>query len=95
MDDGDGFLRGLPPGGGGGAAGEAIGGDLADEANVVVGSEEIEGGDLRAANLGVGEDAVPQHEPPGSPPLPVIRPLVQHSSHRRLRRRRRCRIALC
>ena len=70
---------------GGGVAvhpGEAVGGDFADEADVVEGREEVEV--LRPPDLGVGEDAVAEEEPPGSPALAVIGPLVQHARHRRL-----------
>jgi hypothetical protein len=40
---------------------------------------------LGPPDFSVGHDAVPQEEPPGSPTLAVIGPLVEHPGHRALR----------
>jgi len=58
---------------------ETVGGNLADEANVVGRSEEVE--ILRTADLGVREHAIPEEEPPGSPAFAVIGPLVENAGH--------------
>ena len=91
MDDGGGGGGGrrfviLPPhggGGGGGFSGEAVGSDFTDEADVVDRREEVEV--FRPADLGVGEDAIAEEEPAGSPSLAVISPLIENSGHRGLR----------
>lgn len=65
---------------------KAVSGDLTDESNVVVWRQEAER--FGAPNLGVGEDAVSEKKPPGSPPLAVIGPLVENSGDGSLRSRR-------
>lgn len=74
----------LPAHGGGcGFSGETVGGDFSDEADIVDRREEVEV--FRPADLGVGEDAIAEEEPAGSPSLAVIGPLVENSGHRSLR----------
>nr|GMD75048.1 hypothetical protein Iba_chr13aCG11160 [Ipomoea batatas] len=52
-----------------------VGGEVADELDAVVC-----GGDTGAAGFGVGEDAVAESEPPGSPPGVIRRPPIPSST---------------
>jgi hypothetical protein len=63
---------------------EPIGGYFSYKPDVI-GRRREEVQILRPPDFGVGHDAVPQYEPPGSPPLAVIGPLVEHPGHRALR----------
>jgi len=63
-------------------SGKAVGGDFSDEAHIVNRREEVEV--FRPADLGIGEDAIAEEEPAGSPSLAVIGPLVENSGHRGL-----------
>ncbi|GLT53405.1 hypothetical protein SLA2020_266760 [Shorea laevis] len=63
---------------------EPISGDFSDQPDVICHRRE-EAQILRPPDFRVRHDAVPQEEPPGSPPLAVIGPLVEHPGHRALR----------
>lgn len=62
---------------------ETVGGNFSDEANVVGRNEEVE--ILRTADLGVGENAIPQEEPAGSPAFAVVGPFVENAGDGGLR----------
>jgi len=70
------------PAHGGGISGKAVGGDFSDEAHIVNRREEVE--IFRPADLCIGEHAIAEEKPAGSPSLAVIGPLVENSGHRGL-----------
>lgn len=70
MDNADGFADFTLAG--------IVGGEVADELHAVVAA-----GTDWAAGFRVGEDAVAESEPAGSPTCVVIRPLVEHAGDAR------------